>query len=488
LALFSKTSKTKTTVNMTLTTQSQERLFREAGGHLELGLTDASEELIANYEALFGEDPRSLTLRKSIASRRGDYDTHAILARERFDDSLWPLTDLHAVSAAGDPAWAYEKIKALQNESDNPLYWFNRACFASRVGEFRDSVLSLLVSFCISARYHADAFLDPDLLPLWRWMRESELDDTIAECIADPSWQEAMNALSASSEPLTVTPLMWCNVPQCFRSYIPHGSATNGLYPSASMPRALYNHYLAWQKKTASREAEIVQEAFNRARKYLLMRQPTFAHWQAKNGNPTAARYHILFYLAIFPDRLPDFEPLRDLGMGYVLDDLSAALSEDPQFAAVMRAATMENCVSEALELLDDIGPLGKETTIYKMRLGALLHEAGRVEPAIRLFAEVVESWPLDASGYSGLSCVYIRSGRWCEARLSFNAAPSHFQRFKLHVYQREQIGSEASADPSHSRFASQPFYGQRHLGGALFSDWMRCEEDKRRKKISQPD
>jgi hypothetical protein len=76
LALFSKTSKTKTTVNMTLTTQSQERLFREAGGHLELGLTDASEELIANYEALFGEDPRSLTLRKSIASRRGDYDTH----------------------------------------------------------------------------------------------------------------------------------------------------------------------------------------------------------------------------------------------------------------------------------------------------------------------------------------------------------------------------------------------------------------------------
>ena len=467
-------------MNAIFETESPDCLYNEACGNFELGLTDAAENQIAYYETLFGADSRSIMLRKAIAANRGDYIAQADLARDNFEDSPCPINDLHAANIAGDHAWAYKNCLALQTHRCDPLYWFNRACFASMVGEFNDALMSLMTSFRISNRYHADAFLDPDLLPLWQWMGSVKLDDDTAESIVHWIWPTAVNSLFSTEAALTLTPPMRGMVPEHFRKFIPCGTMKHGLFPEASMPTALFHGYLAWQKETALRQAKLLQTAFDRAQEYVYRRQPAFACWQAKHGNPTAARYHILFYLSKYPENLPKLAYLRQFGMGYLLDELAPALAEDDQFAAVMHSAMQSQGLDTIREILDGIGQAGKQTTIFKLRLANLETQMGRSAQANRLLAEVVRNWPDDATGYSGLTQALISEGRWEEARITFNAAPSHYRRFLLYSDNWHQISSEDATAITPDRMPFDTFVGQRNLGGSLGDGWFLTGGDAR--------
>ena len=450
-------------------TQASEQLFIEACGNFELGLLDEAEKQLVEYEGIFGSDYRVICLKKAIAEKRGDSPARAELAKENFEDSRCPLDDLHAVNSAGDPAWAYAKCLETRGLERDPLYWFNRACFASQVGEFCDATGSLLRCFRISARFYGDAFLDPDLEPLWPWMKNATLDDTLAEKLANWIWPVSVQVAEASEKELTITPLMRDRVPELFRQYLPCGTLANGLHAESGMPSEVLTDYLVWQKESIAPRLGMLRDAHRRASLYLSKRQLRFAFWQAKHGNPTAARYHILHYLAKFPERLPRLNFLRKYGMAYFLDDIAPAITENGQFAAKMDALVHQiGDYEQSQKIFDEIGPVGCQSTIFKFRLAHFHIKTGRIDDGVRLLTDVVRAWPDDAAAYSRLTDAFITSKRWEEARLSFGAAPSHarlFWRFLDHWHQIKEENQEAEGQ---ERPSCENFFGQRNLGGSL--------------------
>jgi len=448
-------------------TNPPERLFKEACGNIELGLLDEAEKQVVQYEGISGSDSRVVLLKKAIANTRGDYPALAELSRENFEDSRTPLSDLHAVNSAGDPAWAYAKCLETRGFDDDPLYWFNRACFASQVGEFHDTTGSLLRCFRISAKFYGDAFLDPDLESLWPWMENAALDDKLAEQLANWVWPAAVQVAEMNEKELTLTPRMRDRVPEVFRQHIPRGSPATGLPPDSAMPPDLLNNYLAWQKEAIAPRMHMLRETHQRAAHYLSKRQLRFAFWQANHGNPTAARYHILNYLAKFPERLPRLNFLRKYGMGYLLDDIAPAITEDGQFAAKMDAVAhrMGTCPRE---ILDEIGPVGRQSTIFKFRAAHCAIQSGEIGDGIRLLTDVVRAWPDDAAAYSRLTDAFITIKRWEEARLSFGAAPSHARLFWRFLDQWHQIKEENQDAKGQETPSCDHFFGQRNLGGSL--------------------
>ncbi len=449
--------------------QTPEQLLKEANGYFGLGLLEEVEKRVIQYEESSGLDSHVISLRKELMSARGDYPASAKLARDDFKNSRSQLDDLHFVNAAGDPAWAYAKSIQIPGIVREPLYWFNLACFASQIGKFRDAVASLLVTFRISERFLSDAFFDPDLESLWPWMKAVVLDDTLAERLAHWAWPEVAEVAESSKNELTLTPLMRDRVPEVFRQYIPCGSQMNGLYANPSMPSDLFHAYLAWQRETIAPRVRLLREMHQRATHHLCKRQLRFAFWQASHGNLTAARYHILHYLARFPEHLPRLDFLRKYGMGCFLDDLAPAIHEDSQFAEKMNsfAHQVEN-TERSREILDEIGPEGCRSTIFKFRLAHWHLRTDRTDDGIRLLIDVIKAWPDDAAAYSRLTDAFITSERWEEARLSFRAAPAHGQTFRHFMDQWHQIKEEDKAMKAPEAPSGDFFYGQRSLGGNL--------------------
>jgi hypothetical protein len=449
-------------------TTPSEQLFNEACGNFELGLLDEAEKQLVEYEGISGSDHRVIRLKKAIAEKRGDSTARAELAKENFEDSRCPLDDLHAVNAAGDPAWAYAKCLETRGLELDPLYWFNRACFASQVGEFRDATASLLRSFRISAKFYGDAFLDPDLEPLWPWMQNATLDDTLAELLANWVWPAAVQVAEASEKELTITPLMRDRVPEIFRQYLPCGTLANGLNFDPSTPSDVFNDYLAWQKEAIAPHIHMLEEAHQRAERFLCKRQLRFAFWQAKHANPTAARYHILHYLAKFPERLPRLNFLRKYGMGYLLDDIAPAITEDGQFVKKMELAHQIGDFECFQKILDEIGPVGRQSTIFKFRAAHCAIEEGQTGDGIRLLTEVIRAWPDDAAAYFRLTDAFVSIKRWEEARVSLGAAPSHARQFWRFLNHWHQIEEEKKEPKGKEGPSCENFFGQRNLGERL--------------------
>lgn len=438
---------------------------------MQLGLTDDAEKLLNQYEQRFSVTPEIVRLRKAIAAQRGDYRSCAKLAKQYYDESAYQLSDLHAANLAGEPAWAYSQCLALEEEDteDDSGYWFNRSCFASRVGEYQDASTALWRCFARSKKYHADAFLDPDLSPLWRWMCDVALDDALAEKIADMAWAWAAYTLATGEGELTLTPLMRQNVPEPFRRHIPIGSMGKGLCADPTMPADLYEGYLRWQRETASIQMRLLTQAGDRARDYLYDQQPRFALWQARNGNLTAVRYHLFFHLIKFPQHLGRWSFLRKYGMGYMLESLLPPIQEDEKFAEkIQHAGQWAPNDETARAILESIGPTGQNTEIYKLRLAHLELQSGNHAAGIALFTEVIRTWPDDAAAYSRLTGAFIENGRWEEARLCFQAAPAHSQFFWIREDHRIQIEKEDSSASIDMKRDWWVFCGQRNLGGVL--------------------
>lgn len=457
-------------MNTKNSTQDRARLMNEAEAHFHLGLRDEAERQVDQYIETFGADVPSLEMKLGMVSSRGDYRMAAAIAKASPAFSSISTRGLYEVSIAGDPAWAFSNCLSMEaSRSDSAIYWFNRACFASGTGLFPEAIRSLIRSFCLSGRYHADSFLDPDLEPLWLWMAKSSGSEAHAEILSHGVWRTAIRSLEDCDIELTLTPVMRPRVPKKFLRYLPLGSIANGIYADSTMPAALYRQYLQWQMVTARANARRVRAAVFCARKPLARLQIRFAHWQAKQGNPTAARYHAVQYLAMEPGGISQLAGLRKLGMAYQLDDIAPAMAEDPAFAKTIQTAAHRcNDHTDARELLDDTGPVGKQSNLFKLRLAHFEINVGHSREALTLLSEVFHAWPKDATAASRLTDLFISQERWEEARISFNATPEHYRHFRRRREHMQMIATEKLSVKSENRPFSDTFYGQRDLGGAL--------------------
>jgi hypothetical protein len=240
------------------------------------------------------------------------------------------------------------------------------------------------------------------------------------------------------------------------------------------MPADLYREYLAWQMAAAGANAQRVQLVLARSREKIAESQVRFAFWQAGNGNPTAARYHALQHLAIVPNGISRLQGLRNLGMGALLDDITPAIDEDGSFAEKIQAAHhLRMGHQEMRDVLESVGPVGKTTTIFKLRLASHEIEAGHSQISIPLLADVTRTWPNDATAYSLLTDLFLLEGRWEEARVSFRASPAHFAQFWRQSDQLEVIMTEEQCIQEAARPPGDIFYGQRDLGGTLRPDFL---------------
>jgi tetratricopeptide (TPR) repeat protein len=459
---------------------TMQRVFDEACGNFELGLLEGALEQLSHYEEIAGPDTRSLELKKAIARAKGKFSEVARLSKEHFRSSVYPLNDLHAVNTAGDPGWAYAKCLTISDYDDHPLYWLNRACFASRVGELRDAARSLFECFRMSWRYRGDAFMDPDLESLWPWMKNAALDFCLAEELAHPVWRLAFVNSGVAERPLTITDRMRSSVPEAFQKYIPKKSFLNPCRENISLPPEVHRRYLAWQASVVLPRVEMLLTASERALHYLQDQQPLFALNQAQSRNPTASREHIVRYLWNFPKKLSQFNFLRKHGMGYFLDDITPALDEDEDFASnfVCEANFWRYRPEDVRETLDEIGPVGRRSVFFKLRLASLEIHDDRIQEGIRLLADVIEAWPHDAEAYLKLTGAFIRQGRWEEARLSFAAAPSHARHFWSYRDQWHQIKDEDPEAKEERKPKLHIFYGQRDLGYQLVESSFSTKDD----------
>jgi pentatricopeptide repeat protein len=345
------------------------------------------------------------------------------------------------------------------------LYWFNRACFACQAGNFRDSLESLRKGFTLSDRNHAQAFLDHDLESLWNWMGVTVLTDELAETLIHPIWLKAMETHLSTSMEIELSLAMKSAVPEKYRRFLEPMCLSLRTGPKISAGE--YQGYLKWQKAFARPRVDALQRAYDRARDYIVSRQPDFASHQAQIGNFTASRYHILHFLASQPQDFSHVAFLRNLGMGYLLDDVEPAIREDPSFVRKIESVAFTRLRSEEdTQVFDEIGAKVRETVLFQIRLAGCHRHFGRESLAIPHYINGLTRWPDDAVCYSGLVDAYARLGRWEEARLCFRAAPTHYRQFRRYGVHLQQIKEESVEVEKGAEVLN--FLGQRDLGGLL--------------------
>ncbi|MEX1117652.1 MAG: hypothetical protein WEB60_02555 [Terrimicrobiaceae bacterium] len=450
--------------------EDAQRLIDSALGYLSLGLLDLAEEEVARAVAHCGESQGTLELKRKIASARGDYVSLGRMVMAHIDTSKDPASDLYQISIASDPQWVYSRCLAFEEDCRKDyLYWFNRACFACVLGKMHDALSSLLRGFCQSSLKHADAFVDHDLKSLWNWILEVPLDDELAEMIAHPAWNRAIQTQASSDGEIGVSPAMKPCIPEQFHPFLVPSNSM--LRASPKIPASIYREYLEWQQVTALLRVDALKDAISRARLYLTNRQRRFAILKIRRGNLTAARYHIIHFLMFRSQEFPRLLFLRDLGMGYLLDDIQPARHEDPSFLGKMQSIapfSSPSCRFDAIA--EEIGEVGQATAFFQMRLAGHEIETGREPEAIRRLLSVIPRWPHDATPYSRLVDAYIRLERWEEARLCFRAAPSHYRQFHRCREQWLQI-KEESTELVGAEQPVEQFVGQRDLGGLLVNN-----------------
>jgi hypothetical protein len=439
-------------------------LLESAEGYIELELWDMAESEISLAESRFGETSTSQRLKCRIAGARGNYEEIGRVARKNLDNSSDAPVDLFRISISGDPRWVYERCLGFEAIWKNDyLYWFNRACFASLIGKLDDALASLQLGFCRSTQKQEDAFFDSDLDPLWNWIAKVSMSDGLAELLVYPVWQQAITNQDRSLTEILLPPAMAAVVPERFRPFLVHDEAM--LRASRKISASLYREYRTWQKEVTRSNAAKLEIAIQRAREFLINRQPRFALHQINRGNLTAARYHILYYLSHRPQEFSRLRFLDNLGMGYLMRDLAPAHEEDPNYFRKMESVALSYQCS--LDDFEVIGKIGQDTALYQTRLAGYEIANDLQEQGCQRLLRVVHRWPDDAITYSRLVDAYIALERWEEARLSFRAAPAHYKRFRRCEEQLLQI-KEESIEVVKNGPPTCKFLGQRDLGGRL--------------------
>ncbi|MDQ8183233.1 tetratricopeptide repeat protein [Pelagicoccus sp. SDUM812005] len=153
-----------------------------ANGYIELGmLKEASEELDAIDPADRLKDS-VLLLRSKLYLEAKNWEVMAAVSQQLAEQSP------HSPHAWTN--WAYALREMNRNEEakkvalrglvihpQEPILWFNLACYCSLLGQFQDASDHLDSAIKLDKDFETESVDDPDLEGLWNWLKSQEESD-----------------------------------------------------------------------------------------------------------------------------------------------------------------------------------------------------------------------------------------------------------------------------------------------------------------------
>jgi len=226
---------------------------------------------------------------------------------------------------------------------------------------------------------------------------------------------------------------------------------------------------LDWHRERVETSLQYLALGREAASAVVLQSQQAYARLHLAAGNYLAARYHLVWALGKNHELLNDFradDRLRPLT--YLFDEIEAAQDVDSEASRFLVEACFPSPVMNVADLIDDVPPKLRNTSLYLLRAGRALHDSGDYAVALAVWIELCVRWPDDPVGFgNGVTCL-MRLGLWERARTLLCRAPRAYRHFHLCRVQCRQLASRdlnASAAPR-----SRPFRGQPDLGRLLRS------------------
>lgn len=346
------------------------------------------------------------------------------------------------------------------------------ACLESRLGNFEAALNWLESALRRSSSYPAKALIDSDLQPLWKSFERRQPTLPQAHVLLTPVFDNPRqwpggreHEFALDGNDLKQFPEAWRRL---FRFTSAAGTHSIHALTAAQHPKD-HEACLAWHRQRVETSLRCLERARKAASAVVLQSQQAYARMHLAAGNYLAARYHHVWALGKQPGLLNEFradEKLRPLT--YLFDEIEAAQNVDSEASGFLVEACFPSPTMNVAELLDDVPPALRNTSLYLLRAGRALHDSGDYAGALRLWLELCVRWPLDSVGFgNGVTCL-MHMGLWDRARTLLCRAPQAYRRFHLCRVQCRQLAARdlnAAAAPQ-----TQPFRGQPNLGGLLRS------------------
>ena len=347
---------------------------------------------------------------------------------------------------------------------------YEMACLESRLGNFEAALSWLESALRRSSSYPAKALVDSDLQPLWQSFERRRPSLPQAHVLLMPVFDEPRRWIGGREHDFALDGNDLKQFPEAWRRLFRFTSVagTHSIHAltAARHPKD-HEACLAWYRQRVETSLRCLERAREAASAVVLQSQQAYARMHLAAGNYLAARYHLVWALGKKPGLLNDFradEKLRPLT--YLFDEIEGAQNVDSEASRFLVEACFPSPVMNVAELLDDVPPELRNTSLYLLRAGRALHDSGDYAAALALWIELCVRWPQDPVGFgNGVTCL-MHLGLWERARTLLCRAPRGYRHFHLCRVQCRQLAVRdlKAADAPRSR----PFRGQPDLGGLL--------------------
>lgn len=349
---------------------------------------------------------------------------------------------------------------------------YEMACLESRLGNFEGALSWLESALRRSSSYRAKALVDSDLQPLWQSFESGRPSLPQAHVLLIPVLDDPRQWIGGREHDFELDGNDLKQLPEAWRRLFRFTAAvgTHSIHAltAAQHPKD-HEAFLAWYRQRVETSLRGLERARKAASAVVLQSQQVYARMHLAAGNYLAARYHLVWALGKKPELLNDFradEKLRPLT--YLFDEIEAAQNVDSEASRFLVEACFPSPTMNVAELLDDVPPELRNTSLYLLRAGRALHDSGDYAGALRLWIALCVRWPQDSVGFgNGVTCL-MHLGLWERARTLLCRAPKAYRRFHLCRVQCRQLAARdlnAAAAPQ-----TQPFRGQPDLGRLLRS------------------
>lgn len=457
------------------------RLLEEAYGYIKLGLTTEAEALLRK---VMTDDPAArdyaqselmiLLLRgrrhQEAADAGADLIARGVFRQSAIINTMLALHFLGRIEKARDTLRLVEKCGHTVEEDA-----YQMACFASRLGEFPEALRWLLFEFRRSREYYAQAFVDTDLIPFWKWLRDYRPTLEEAHLLLETPFKDVCAValgkeapIQLSSEDLTH---LADGASRLFRYDDDAGYFTLNPSMVAGEPAAAAQLMRDWKTGLGLVE-ECIRKAHAHASDVVLDAQVRYATEHAGLGNHLGARYHILWALPLRPSLMLRFleEPGLKL-MEPFLFEIIGADAADSTFRDRMQEVMQcgKSDPDRAWKLLEETPASARTTGLFQLRLAGLYNAEKDYERALPIWQELRRLWPDDVAGFGNAITALQGLGRIDEARRLLAAAPACYRRFRL--YWSQMAALEGRSSRHFPPAACPAFRGQPDLGGLLIPE-----------------
>lgn len=451
---------------------NNEYVIKTAIGLNDLGMFREAEAELLRIPPSVDNYNHALSVLLRIRLALGEYDRAIETGNELLErDGQSRLTALNT-SIALTFAGRFKEARRLMERSPHSAEQdlgkaYQMACLESRLGNFEAALIWLESALRPSSSYRAKALVDSDLQPLWQSFQSSQPSLPQAHVLLMPVFDDTRQWISGHEHDFELDGNDLKQFPESWRRLFRFTAAvgTHSLHAlTAAQHPQDHEACLAWYRQRVETSLRCLERAREAASAVVLQSQQAYARKHLARGNYLGARYHLVWALGKKPELLKDFradEKLRSLT--YLFDEIEAAQNADSEASRFLIEACFPNLTMNVAELLDDVPPALRNTSLYLLRAGRALHDSGDYAGALRLWIELCVRWPKDSVGFgNGVTCL-MHLGLWERARTLLCRAPKAYRHFHLCRVQCRQLATRdlnAAAAPK-----TQPFRGQPDLG-----------------------